>query len=47
MVEDIAQRILDKCTSEGMDCSRLKIYVKPEDRKAYYACAGGSSYIDL
>ena len=47
MVEDIAQRILDKCTSEGMDCSRLKIYDKPEDRKAYYACAGGSSYIDL
>ncbi len=46
-IENIAQRVLEKCTAEGMDSSELKIYVKPEDRKAYYACAGGSSYIDL
>lgn len=47
LIEKIAQRILDKCTAEGMDSSELKIYVKPEDRKVYYACAGGSSCIDL
>lgn len=47
MIDDIAQRILNKCAAEGMDSDELKIYVKPEDRKAYYACAGGSSYIDL
>ena len=46
-IENIAQRVLEKCTAEGMDSSELKIYVKPEDHKAYYACAGGSSYIDL
>lgn len=46
-IENIAQRVLEKCTAEGMDSSELKIYVKPEDRKAYYACAGGSNYIDL
>lgn len=46
-IEIIAERVLEKCTAEGMDSSELKIYVKPEDRKAYYVCAGGSSYIDL
>lgn len=46
-VEEIAQRILDKCSAEGMDSTDLKIYVKPEDRKAYFACAGGNSFIDL
>ena len=30
-----------------MDSADLKIYVKPEDKKAYYACAGGNSYIEL
>lgn len=46
-VEEIAQRILDKCAAEGMNSNDLKIYVKPEDRKAYFACAGGNSFIDL
>ena len=46
-VEEIAQRIHDKCSAEGMDSTDLKIYVKPEDRKAYFACAGGNSFIDL
>ena len=32
---------------EGMDSSDLKIYVKPEDKKAYYACAGGTGAIEL
>ena len=43
----LAEKILDKCKAEGMDSSDLKIYVKPEDRKAYYACAGGTGSIEL
>ena len=42
-----AEEILEKCKAEGMDSADLKIYVKPEDKKAYYACAGGNSYIEL
>ena len=41
----LAEKILDKCKAEGMDSSDLKIYVKPEDKKAYYACAGGTGAI--
>ena len=44
---DAAEKILDKCKAEGMDSSDLKIYVKPEDKKAYYACAGGTGAIEL
>lgn len=46
-ITDLTARILDKCASENMDSSDLKIYVKPEDSKAYYVCAGGNSFIDL
>lgn len=45
--EVLADKILEKCKAEGMDSSELKIYVKPEDKKAYYACAGGTGAIDL
>lgn len=45
--EELASQILEKCKAEGMDNADLKIYVKPEDKKAYYACAGGNSYIEL
>ena len=47
MPEELASQILEKCKAEGMDSADLKIYVKPEDKKAYYACAGGNSYIEL
>ena len=43
----LAEKILDKCKAEAMDSSDLKIYVKPEDKKAYYACAGGTGAIEL
>lgn len=43
----LADKILEKCKTEGMDSSELKIYVKPEDKKAYYACAGGTGAIEL
>ena len=43
----LAEKILDKCKAEGMDSSDLKIYVKPQDKKAYYACAGGTGAIEL
>ena len=29
------------------DVKEIQIYVKPEDRKAYYVCAGGSGCIEL
>lgn len=45
--EELASQILEKCKAEGMDSADLKIYVKPADKKAYYACAGGNSYIEL
>ena len=47
LTEELASQILEKCKAEGMDSADLKIYVKPEDKKAYYACAGGNSYIEL
>lgn len=46
-ITDISARILDKCSAENMDSSDLRIYIKPEDKKAYYVCAGGNSFIDL
>ena len=46
-IDDIAKSILEKCSAEHMDSADLKIYVKPEDKKAYYVCAGGNSLIDL
>ena len=46
-IDDIAKSILEKCSAEHMDSADLKIYVKPEDKKAYYVCAGGNSFIEL
>ena len=46
-IGDIAKSILEKCSAKHMDSADLKIYVKPEDKKAYYVCAGGNSFIDL
>lgn len=45
--EALAQQILEKCEDEGMDSTDLRIYVKPQDGRAYYVCAGGSSSIAL
>lgn len=46
-IDDIAKSILEKCSAEHMDSADLKIYVKAEDKKAYYVCTGGNSFIDL
>lgn len=46
-ITDLTARILDKCSAENMEAADLKIYVKPEDQKAYYVCRGGNSSIDL
>lgn len=43
----LADRIKEKCSAEGFDTSDLKIYVKPEDHKAYFVCAGGNGCIEL
>lgn len=44
---DLKQLILEKCEAEEMDPKDLRIYVKPDENKAYYVCAGGSSSIAL
>ena len=45
--ENIIRQIREKCGSEGMDPANLRVYVKPEDGKAYFACAGGNGFIAL
>ena len=44
---DLKELILEKCEAEEMKPKNLRIYVKPDDNKAYYVCAGGSSSIAL
>ena len=44
---DLTKQILEKCEEEKMDSADLRIYIKPEDDKAYYVCAGGSSSVAL
>ena len=44
---DLTKQILEKCEAEEMDPKDLRIYVKPEENRAYYICAGGSSSIAL
>ena len=39
--------LMEKCEAEEMDPKDLRIYVKPEENKAYYTCAGGSNSIAL
>ena len=46
-VENIISQIREKCAAENLDATDLKIYVKPEDSKAYFTCAGGNSFITL
>ena len=44
---ELKELILEKCEAEEMDPKDLRIYVKPEENKAYYTCAGGSNSIAL
>lgn len=44
---ELKELILEKCEAEEMDPKDLRIYVKPEENRAYYICAGGSSSIAL
>ena len=46
-MSDLKELVLEKCEAEEMDPKNLRIYVKPDDNKAYYVCAGGSSSIAL
>lgn len=38
---DLIKQILEKCEAEKMDSADLRIYVKPEDGRAYYVCQNG------
>lgn len=44
---ELKELILEKCEAEEMDPKDLRIYVKPEENRAYYICAGGSNSIAL
>lgn len=46
-IPELKELILEKCEAEEMDPKDLRIYVKPEENKAYYTCAGGSNSIAL
>ena len=43
----LQRRFLINAKLKVWTASDLKIYVKPEDKKAYYACAGGTGAIEL
>lgn len=48
--KEILTRIKEKCEAEGKEVNgteKLSVYLKPEDRKAYYTYAGISGSIDL
>lgn len=47
---DIVARVTELCKTEGasdQDLADLSIYLKPEDKKAYYAYTGKNGAIDL
>ena len=47
---EIIERIKEKCKVEGALTSgneKLSVYLKPEEKKAYYTCDGGNGEIDL
>lgn len=46
-MDELKEKVFKKCEAEKMDCTDLRIYVKPEDGKAYYVCAGGNSSVAL
>lgn len=48
--KEILETIKEKCKAEGNEISgseKLSVYLKPEDKKAYYTYAGISGYIEL
>lgn len=48
--KEILETIKEKCKAEGTEISgseKLSVYLKPEDKKAYYTYAGISGYIEL
>lgn len=47
---EILQKIEEQCLLEGIkvdDLDEISVYMKPEDRKAYYVCGDKSGSIDL
>ena len=47
---ELIERIKGKCKEEGTLTAgneKLSVYLKPEEKKAYYTCDGGNGEIDL
>lgn len=48
--KDIIEKIKEKCKNEGTEITgaeKLSVYLKPEDGKAYFTCAGFSSFVEV
>lgn len=48
--KEIVEKVLEKCKNDGASTaalSDLSIYLKPEDKKAYFAYNGKNGFIDL
>lgn len=47
---EIIERIKEKCKEEGTLTAgneKLSVYLKPEEKKAYYTCGSCSGHIDI
>ena len=46
-VAAITERVIADCNAKGHAVENLSIYLKPEDKKAYYTLGGFNGYIEL
>lgn len=47
---EIVERIREKCKEEGTLTAgneKLSVYLKPEEKKAYYTCGGSNGEMDI
>ncbi|MBU3877085.1 hypothetical protein HGO97_014840 [Faecalicatena sp. AGMB00832] len=48
--KEIVEKIKEKCKADGIEITvdgKLSVYLKPEDKKAYYTYEGVSGHIEL
>lgn len=48
LADEVLEMVRKKCMSEGLpELEDLSIYLKPEERKAYYTCGGNSGAVEI
>lgn len=48
LADEVIEMVRKKCMSEGLpEIEDLSIYLKPEERKAYYTCGGNSGAVEV